>query len=68
MKLSRISKLLVDNDQLSVADARARREQFAVTLLYGSDVSLSRTLQIAVLTAAAIAVRVLSRRRKGRLG
>jgi hypothetical protein len=57
MKLSRISKLLVDSDELSVRGAQTRRERFAVTLRCGADVSQSRTLQLAVLTAASIASR-----------
>jgi hypothetical protein len=57
IKLSRISKLLVDREELSVSEVRARREQFAVTLLCGPDVGQSRTLQLAVLTAASIATR-----------
>jgi hypothetical protein len=57
MKLSRISKLLVDRDALSVREAQDRREQFAVTLWCGTDVGHSRTLQVAVLTAASVACR-----------
>jgi hypothetical protein len=57
MKLSRISKLFVDSDQVTVDEARAKREQFAVTLRCGPDVSQSRTLQVAVLTSASIASR-----------
>jgi len=57
MKLSRISKLLVDAGQATADEAQARREDFAVTLRCGSDVARSRTLQVAVLTAASIAVR-----------
>jgi molybdopterin/thiamine biosynthesis adenylyltransferase len=57
MKLSRISKLLVDSDELSVAEAQAQRERFAVTFRCGPDVRQSRTLQLAVLTAASIATR-----------
>ena len=57
MKLSRISKLLVDSEELSVSEAQARRGRFAVTLLCGPDVGRSRTLQLAVLTAASIATR-----------
>ena len=57
MKLSRISKLLVDSDEVSVGEAQARREQFAVTLRCGPDIGQSRTLQVAVLTAASIATR-----------
>jgi len=57
MKLSRISKLLVDAGQATADEAQARREDFAVTLRCGSEVAQSRTLQVAVLTAASIAVR-----------
>jgi hypothetical protein len=57
MKLSRISKLFVDSDQMTVGEAQARREQFAVTLRCGPDVRQSRTLQVAVLTATSIATR-----------
>ena len=57
MKLSRISKLLVDSDGVSAGEAQARREQFAITLLCGPDLGQSRTLQVAVLTAASIATR-----------
>ena len=57
MKLSRISKLLVDRDELSAAEAQVRREQFAVTLHCGPDVVQSRTLQLALLPAARIASR-----------
>jgi molybdopterin/thiamine biosynthesis adenylyltransferase len=57
MKLSRISKLLIDSEALSLSEALARRERFGVTLLCGPDVGQSRTLQLAVLTAASIATR-----------
>jgi hypothetical protein len=57
MRLSRISKLLVDADQLTADEAQAKRERFTVTLRCGPDVSRSRTLQLAVLTAASIAAR-----------
>lgn len=57
MKLSRVSKLLVDADQLTAGEAQARRERFPVMLRCGLDVGHSRTLQAAVLTAAAIATR-----------
>jgi hypothetical protein len=57
MKLSRISKLLIDAGQATADEAKARREDFAVTLRCGADVAQSRTLQIAVLTAAGIAAR-----------
>jgi hypothetical protein len=55
--LSRISKLLVDSSALSTQEALARRERFAITLRCGADVEQSRTLQLAVLTAANIAAR-----------
>jgi len=57
MRLSRISKLLVDAGQATVDEAQARRKNFTVTLQCGPDVVHSRTLQVAVLTAANIAVR-----------
>jgi hypothetical protein len=57
MNLSRISKLWVDRDELPIGDARAKREHYAVSLLCGPDVCRSRTLQLAVLTAASIATR-----------
>jgi hypothetical protein len=59
--LSRISKLLVDRSQISVGEALERRERFAVTLKCGADVGHSRTLQLAVLTAANIASRCFPR-------
>jgi len=55
--LSRISKLLIDRDETSVEDASTQRKRFAVTLVCGADVAASRSLQIAVLTAANIAQR-----------
>lgn len=57
MTLSRISKLLIDRDKMSMGEAQARRQRFAVTLLCGPDVGQSRTLQLSVLTAASIATR-----------
>ena len=57
LELSRISKLFVDRDQATTDAALARRQKFAVTLLCGEDVAGSYTLQLAVLTAASIAVR-----------
>jgi hypothetical protein len=56
-ELSRISKLFVDRDQTSAEAALARRKEYTVTLLCGEDVAASYTLQLAVLTAASIAVR-----------
>lgn len=55
--LSRISKLLVDRDQSDAKAALLRRQGFFVTLNCGDDVAFSYTLQVAVLTAASIAVR-----------
>jgi molybdopterin/thiamine biosynthesis adenylyltransferase len=57
LELSRISKLFVDRDQTTTDAALARRQEFAVTLLCGDDVAGSYTLQLALLTAASIAVR-----------
>lgn len=59
--LSRISKLLVDRDQMPPAEVLTRREQFNVTLVCGADVERSYTLQLAVLTAASIGVRCFPR-------
>lgn len=55
--LSRIDKIFVDRDAADSAESRARRQAFAVTLAVGADVAHSRPLQLAVLTAAAIASR-----------
>ncbi len=55
--LSRISKLFADRDATVPDDALQRRSKHTVTLVCGSDVAASRTLQLAVLTAARIAVR-----------
>jgi len=57
MKLSRISKLFVDGGEISAADALARRERHRIIIKCGTDVTRSRTLQLAVLTAANIAGR-----------
>ena len=54
---SRISKLILDRDQLGTEVVLARRQEFGVTLSCGEDVASSRTLQLAVLTAASIACR-----------
>lgn len=54
---SRISKLLVDRDQTDPQAVLARRRRHTVTLVCGADVASSRTLQLAVLTAARIAKR-----------
>jgi len=57
MKLSRISKLLVDGSEVTTDEALARRQKFAISIRCGADVRQSRTLQLAVLTAANIANR-----------
>src|SRR5260370_10679727 len=57
MRLSRISKLFVYGGELSAAAALARRKQHQIVLKCGADVAQSRTLQLAVLTAANIASR-----------
>lgn len=57
LKLSRISKLLIDRDQASPDAILAKRQAFGVTLACGDDVATSYVLQLAVLTAASIAVR-----------
>lgn len=57
IRLSRISKLFVDGGELSAAAALARRKQHRIVLKCGADVAQSRTLQLAVLTAANIASR-----------
>jgi hypothetical protein len=54
---SRISKLFVDRDQTSPAEVLSRRQSHLVTLMCGADIGRSYTLQVAVLTAASIAVR-----------
>ena len=56
-RLSRISKLFTDRDQTNPEAALLRRQSHAVTLTCGTDVAASRTLQLAVLTAARIAKR-----------
>ena len=57
MRLSRISKLLVDRDDMSVKDALTWRRDQKVALVCGADVGASHTLQVAVLTAASLAKR-----------
>ena len=57
MRLSRISKLLVDRDDMSVKDALTWRRDQKVALVCGADVGASHTLQVAVLTAARLAKR-----------
>lgn len=55
--ISRISKLLVDRNGDEPRKVLARRRSFGVTLRLGEDVAGSRSLQLAVLTAARIATR-----------
>ena len=57
IRLSRISKLLIDRTEITTEEALARRELYGVTLRCGPNVEQSRTLQVAVLTAANIANR-----------
>lgn len=57
LHLSRISKLFVDRDEVTVEEALVRRQSQPVTLICGSDVAMSSTLQLAVLTAAHLAAR-----------
>ncbi len=57
MRLSRISKVLVDGDQMTTDAVLARRKLYRVALQCGPDVAQSSTLQLAVLTAANIANR-----------
>ncbi|MAT67944.1 MAG: hypothetical protein CMJ58_00290 [Planctomycetaceae bacterium] len=54
---SRIAKLFVDRDDLSVDDARRQLEQFRLVLRCGPEVASSPTLQAAALTAANVANR-----------
>jgi hypothetical protein len=56
-RISRISKVLVDRDQMTTDAVLARRKLYKVALQCGADVARSRTLQLAVLTAANIANR-----------
>ncbi|MGD0021268.1 MAG: ThiF family adenylyltransferase [Smithellaceae bacterium] len=53
--LSRISKLFIDRDETAMEDALIRRQHYAVTLRCGRDVEKSKTLQVALITAANIA-------------
>ncbi|MDG4889997.1 MULTISPECIES: hypothetical protein [unclassified Mesorhizobium] len=55
--ISRISKLLVDRNGDDPENVLARRRGFTVTLRLGEDVAGSRSLQLAALTAARLAVR-----------
>ncbi|MGH7717159.1 MAG: hypothetical protein ACREML_14335 [Vulcanimicrobiaceae bacterium] len=57
IELSRISKLFLDRDETSADVALARRREFTLTLLCGGDVARSYVLQLAALTAAALASR-----------
>lgn len=55
--LSRIDKLFVDRDAVEAQVARVRREAFRVAIGCGPDLAGSYTLQLAALTAAALAKR-----------
>lgn len=55
--LSRIDKLFVERDAVGVQAARVRREAFRVAISCGPDIAGSYTLQLAALTAAALAMR-----------
>src|SRR5271168_129159 len=56
-RLSRISKLFLDRDNITVDLALAQRKSFQIGLQCGGDVARSRTLQLAILTAASLAAR-----------
>ena len=56
-QLSRISKLLIDRDDVTAQEALTQRQSHTVVLVCGADVARSRTLQLAVLSAANLAVR-----------
>lgn len=56
-RLSRISKLLADRDDLPLPEALRRRQAHRVTLICGQDIASSYTLQLAVLTATVVASR-----------
>lgn len=55
--LSRISKLFLDRDQMPLAEALNSRAKQLVTLNCGRDVARNAALQLALLTAARLAVR-----------
>lgn len=55
--ISRISKLLVDRNGVAPEEVLARRRGFTISLRLGDDVAGSRSLQLAVLTAARLLVR-----------
>jgi len=55
--MSRIDKLFVDRDAAEAQVAHARREAFHVAICCGHDLAGSHTLQLAALTAAALAIR-----------
>lgn len=54
-QLSRISKLFIDRDEMHIKDTLIRRQNYFVTIRCGRDIEKSRTLQVALLTAANIA-------------
>lgn len=55
--LSRVSKLFVDRDHADPEMILQRRQAHAIVLRLGSDAARSRTMQLAVLTAARLALR-----------
>ena len=57
MRLFRISKLLVDRVEMTAEEALTQRGLYRITLQCGPEVVRSRTLQLAILTAANIAKR-----------
>lgn len=54
-QLSRISKLFIDRDEMHIEDILMRRQNYFVTLRCGRDIEKSRTMQVALITAANIA-------------
>ncbi len=56
-RLSRISKFLIDQDQLDRGAALAKRQMHRVEIRCGADVAGSYTLQLAALTACALSSR-----------
>lgn len=57
LTLSRVSKLFLDRDSIDPVTALRRRQTQIVVLRIGADAATSRTMQLAILTAARLAVR-----------
>ena len=57
VRFSRISKLFVDRDEVTLDVVLAQRQGYSILLSCGDDVGQSYTLQLAILTAANIASR-----------